>query len=272
MAAFAARYGLKFVSRLWVNACYVSKTHMDERPFFPVGRKNSFENSPSTGNQKGSTGVIRKKAGTTQVYEIKNCKVVNGNKRKRAVSMEPMDSNVLMEKLGITIKVAKLDKHKGVSLAAKRRKTLNWPLTQQDEDEVTVSQASGFKVENKSDHESEGKMKMNENDMKIDIQKINLPATRNSSTTESGNKTRKRARPGALDDSLTSRVVKIKRQDSLRETSHDKSSRSFPIQGESHREISLAMYPREFQDRQTSNFAKRGSALQKDETHDRRTA
>ncbi|KAL7679151.1 hypothetical protein Plhal304r1_c084g0168181 [Plasmopara halstedii] len=48
--------------------------------------------------------------------------------------------------------------------------------------------------------------------------------------------------------------------------------RSFPIQGESHREMSLAMYPREFQNRQTSNFAKRGSALQKDETHDRRTA
>ncbi|KAL7681266.1 hypothetical protein Plhal304r1_c058g0145141 [Plasmopara halstedii] len=256
MAAFAARYGLKFVSRLWVNACYVSKTHMDERPFFPVGRKNSFENSPSTGNQKGSTGVIRKKAGTTQVYEIKN----------------PYGFKCFDGKLGITIKVAKLDKHKGVSLAAKRRKTVNGPLTQQDEDEVTVSQASGFKVENKSDHENEGKMKMNENDMKIDIQKINLPATGNSSTTESGNKTRKRARPGALDDSLTSRVVKIKRQDSLRETSHDKSSRSFPIQGESHREISLAMYPREFQDRQTSNFAKRGSALQKDETHDRRTA
>ncbi|CEG48205.1 uncharacterized protein PHALS_05675 [Plasmopara halstedii] len=55
--------------------------------------------------------------------------------------MEPMDSNVLMKKLGITIKMAKLDKQKGVSLAAKRRKTLNWPLTQQDEDEVTVSQA-----------------------------------------------------------------------------------------------------------------------------------
>ncbi|CEG38681.1 uncharacterized protein PHALS_08741 [Plasmopara halstedii] len=84
---------------------------------------------------------------------------------------------------------------------------------------------------------------------------------------------RKRARPGALNDSLTSRVVKIKRQDSLREASYDKSSyRSFPIQGESHREMSLAMYPREFQNRQTSNFAKRGSALQKDETHDRRTA
>ncbi|KAL8008791.1 hypothetical protein Plhal710r2_c083g0181101 [Plasmopara halstedii] len=187
--------------------------------------------------------------------------------------MEPMDSNVLMEKLGITIKVAKLDKHKGVSLAAKRRKT-----------------ASGFKVENKSDHENEGKMKMNENDMKIDIQKINLPATGNSSTTESGNKTRKRARPGALDDSLTSRVVKKKRQESLREASHDKSSVATlsSVSGfnnstsiavaklsntrRKHREISLAMYPREFQDRQTSNFAKRGSALQKDETHDRRTA
>ncbi|KAL7681223.1 hypothetical protein Plhal304r1_c058g0144711 [Plasmopara halstedii] len=178
--------------------------------------------------------------------------------------MEPMDSNVLMEKLGITIKVAKLDKHKGVSLAAKRRKT--------------------------SDHENEGKMKMNENDMKIDIQKINLPATGNSSTTESGNKTRKRARPGALDDSLTSRVVKKKRQESLREASHDKSSVATlsSVSGfnnstsiavaklsntrRKHREISLAMYPREFQDRQTSNFAKRGSALQKDETHDRRTA
>ncbi|KAL7683324.1 putative BRCT domain, microcephalin, BRCT domain superfamily [Plasmopara halstedii] len=272
VAAFAARYSLKIVSQLWVNACYVSKTHMDERPFFPVGRIISFESSPSTGNQKGLKGVIRKKTGTTQVYDFKNCKVANGNKRKRAVSMEPMNSNVMMEKLDITIKVAKLDKHKGVSLSAKRRKTLNGPLTQQDEDEVTVSQASGSKFESKSDHEDKGKMKMNENVMKIDIPKINLSAASNSYTTGSGNKTRKRARPGALDDSMTSRVVRVKRQDGLREAFYDKRTRSFSIQGESHREVSLAMCPREYQNRPTSNFAKRGSALQRDETHDRRGA
>ncbi|KAL7686892.1 hypothetical protein Plhal304r1_c025g0086311 [Plasmopara halstedii] len=74
-------------------------------------------------------------------------------------------------------------------------------------------------------------------------------------------------RPGALHDNLTSRVVKIKRQDSLGEASYDKRTRSFSIQGENHREISLAMYPREFRNRQTSNFAQRSSTLRRDETY-----
>lgn len=32
---------MQIVSQLWVNACYVSKTRMDEKPFFPVSKANS---------------------------------------------------------------------------------------------------------------------------------------------------------------------------------------------------------------------------------------
>ncbi|KAL7993193.1 putative BRCT domain, microcephalin, BRCT domain superfamily [Plasmopara halstedii] len=66
MAAAAARYGLKIVSQLWVNACFVSKRCMDERPFFPVSKLTTVK-------QKSTTDAISKEAATTpcQIQELK---------------------------------------------------------------------------------------------------------------------------------------------------------------------------------------------------------
>ncbi|KAL7691662.1 putative BRCT domain, Zinc finger, RanBP2-type, microcephalin, BRCT domain superfamily [Plasmopara halstedii] len=167
MAAAAARYGLKIVSQLWVNACFVSKRCMDERPFFPVSKLTTVK-------QKSTTDAISKEAATTPLSNYKNLKAMNKSSRKRALSMEPMTSDAIIKILGSAIEVAEINtlrkvldtpkkqtiQSKCVSSSAKRRKTLNGPLTQLVEDEVTVSQASEFVAESESDHQNDGNEKV----------------------------------------------------------------------------------------------------------------
>ncbi|KAG1691635.1 hypothetical protein DVH05_026798 [Phytophthora capsici] len=210
MAVAATRFELKIVSQLWVNACYVSKKRMDERPFFPVSQQNIMENVVNTAKPKlkrrQSLGTEASKAldtekqgaettdtkkteakaetdsNTIDVTEaaapastFKINKALNGTRRKRrALSMEPMTSDAILKMLGTTepaqeaVQFSTPKKQpirsKSVSSSAKRRRTLNGPPTQQDEDEVTVSQASGIVAESESENEIEDdiKEKMNE--------------------------------------------------------------------------------------------------------------
>ncbi|KAL7687775.1 hypothetical protein Plhal304r1_c021g0074761 [Plasmopara halstedii] len=76
---------------------------MDERPFFPVSRENFFENNPSTGQAERFDRCDKKRSCDYAVVKFKVFKMLYKNKRKRALSLEPMDSIILMKKLGITI-------------------------------------------------------------------------------------------------------------------------------------------------------------------------
>ncbi|ETP26762.1 hypothetical protein F441_00629 [Phytophthora nicotianae CJ01A1] len=189
MAAAATRYELKIVSQLWVNACYVSKKRMDERPFFPVSQHNIIDSSASTVKPKlkrrqslgseasktenkentdtkttSATTEDKKEATTAPTSNFKVNKALNGGRRKRrALSMEPVTSDAILKMLG-TEPVPETEfstpkkqpiRPKSVSSSAKRRKTLNGPPTQQDEDEVTASQASGIVAESESENEDE---------------------------------------------------------------------------------------------------------------------
>ncbi|KAG7378636.1 hypothetical protein PHYPSEUDO_009821 [Phytophthora pseudosyringae] len=196
MAAAATRYELKIVSQLWVNACYVSKKRMDERPFFPVSQHNIVETAVGASKPKlkrrqslgaqaskaletadKSTSTKKKtddeneanaaEAATAPTSSFKINKALNGGRRKRrALSMEPMTSDAILKMLGTTEpaqEAAEFSTPKkqpvrsmSVSSSAKRRKTLNGPPTQQDEDEVTASQASGIVAESESENEIEG--------------------------------------------------------------------------------------------------------------------
>ncbi|KAK1944185.1 Microcephalin [Phytophthora citrophthora] len=210
MAVAATRFELKIVSQLWVNACYVSKKRMDERPFFPVSQQNIMENAVNiakpklkrrqslgaeaskvldtekqgaeTTNTKKTDANTETESNAANVAEaaapastFKINKALNGTRRKRrALSMEPMTSDAILKMLGTTeptkeeVQFSTPKKQpirsKSVSSSAKRRRTLNGPPTQQDEDEVTASQASGIVAESESENEVEDdiKEKMNE--------------------------------------------------------------------------------------------------------------
>ncbi|GMF11093.1 unnamed protein product [Phytophthora lilii] len=187
MAAAALRFELKIVSQLWVNACYVSKKRMDERPFFPVSQHNLVEQAPKPKlKRRQSLGAEASKALATDKQtdtktdkkeletkapstpppgNFKINKALNGARRKRrALSMEPMTSDAILKMLGTTEPASeevafstpnRPIRSKSVSSSAKRRKTLNGPPTQQDEDEVTASQASGIVAESESENEQE---------------------------------------------------------------------------------------------------------------------
>ncbi|KAI9908455.1 hypothetical protein PsorP6_003124 [Peronosclerospora sorghi] len=163
MAAAATRYQLKIVSQLWVNACYVSHKNMDERPFFPVSQHHvvdtvgisaklkrkrrqsmeieAFTTENSKERKQETSGVDGDAAAST-------VKPLNVKKRKRrAMSMEPMTSDAILRMLGTTEQRLAMHtpeqpiRSKRVSSSAKRRKTLNGPPTQQDQDEgVSVSE------------------------------------------------------------------------------------------------------------------------------------
>ncbi|KAL4172695.1 hypothetical protein KRP22_007858 [Phytophthora ramorum] len=202
MAAAATRYELKIVSQLWVNACYVSKKRMDERPFFPVSQQSVEENARNIGKPKlkrrqslGAEASKAMDAGTekqapktaekkakpkakaataapstpppTSNFKI-NKALTGGRRKRRALSMEPMTSDAILKMLGTTepaLEPAQLStpkqpiRSKSVTSSAKRRKTLNGPPTQQDEDEVTASQASGIVAESESENEKEDEIK-----------------------------------------------------------------------------------------------------------------
>ncbi|KAE9298358.1 hypothetical protein PR003_g23263 [Phytophthora rubi] len=199
MAAAATRYELKIVSQLWVNACYVSKKRMDERPFFPVSQQSVAGAVVSTAKPKlkrrQSLGADAPKAAseTTETQEADNAtkttntkktdtgtnanvaapstpppkinKALNGARRKRrAHSMEPMTSDAILKMLGSTEPAPEATvlstptqpiRQRTMSSSAKRRKTLNGPPTQQDEDEITASQVSGIVAESDSENEQE---------------------------------------------------------------------------------------------------------------------
>lgn len=209
MAAAATRYELKIVSQLWVNACYVSKKRMDERPFFPVSQQNTVEAAVNTAKPKlkrrQSLGADAPKAadGASETREVDNAtkttntkktdaeindnvappstpppkinKALNGAKRKRrAHSMEPMTSDAILKMLGTTEQVPQTIvlttptqpiRQKKLSSSAKRRKTLNGPPTQHDEDEITASQASGIVAESESENELEEEAEARRNEV-----------------------------------------------------------------------------------------------------------
>ncbi|POM72449.1 LOW QUALITY PROTEIN: Hypothetical protein PHPALM_10833 [Phytophthora palmivora] len=215
MAAAATRYELKIVSQLWVNACYVSKKRMDERPFFPVSQQNIVETTGNTAKPKlkrrQSLGAEASKALDTESTEkqadkaddkadcgnvapstpppsnFKINKALNGGRRKRrALSMEPMTSDAILKMLGTTepgMKAAEFStpkkqpiRSKSVSSSAKRRKTLNGPPTQQDEDEITASQASGIVAESESENEKEDEIQKNNDVIVIQDSQASQPS------------------------------------------------------------------------------------------------
>ncbi|KAG2813233.1 hypothetical protein PC116_g21413 [Phytophthora cactorum] len=162
MAAAATRYELKIVSQLWVNACYVSKKRMDERPFFPVSQQNIIESSASSAKPK----LKRRQSLGTEAVDKENTDSKTAGATTKDKKAAPA-SNFKM--LGTTEPVQEATEFstpqkqpiqsKSVSSSAKRRKTLNGPPTQQDEDEVTASQVSGIVAESESEHEDESKEK-----------------------------------------------------------------------------------------------------------------
>lgn len=90
MAAAATRYELKIVSQLWVNACYVSKKRMDERPFFPVSQQNTVEAAVNTAKPKlkrrQSLGADAPKAadGASETREVDNATKTTNTKKTDA--------------------------------------------------------------------------------------------------------------------------------------------------------------------------------------------
>ncbi|GMF60594.1 unnamed protein product [Phytophthora fragariaefolia] len=102
-------------------------------------------------------------------------KALNGARRKRrAHSMEPMTSDAILKMLGTTepapeavgLSTPKQPiRTKTVSSSAKRRKTLNGPPTQRDEDEVTASQASGIVAESESENEQDDELQAQRNEV-----------------------------------------------------------------------------------------------------------
>ncbi|TDH71094.1 hypothetical protein CCR75_005737 [Bremia lactucae] len=198
MAVAATRYELKIVSQLWVNACYVAKKRMDERPFFPIAQQNLLDcgsqsvtlppkRRQSLGAealQLSTTTLLTtvadkaiKEVSTASKLPLKALKGLHRGRRKRALSMEPMTSDAILKMLGTTVDVAsystptkQIRGSKGTSSSAKRRKTLNGPLTQQDVDEVTASQASGIVCE--SDYENQVSKVVKEDDVVQECQAI----------------------------------------------------------------------------------------------------
>ncbi|KAG3089026.1 hypothetical protein PI125_g18145 [Phytophthora idaei] len=162
MAAAATRYELKIVSQLWVNACYVSKKCMDERPFFPVSQQNIIESSASTAKPKlkrrqslGTEAADKENTDSkTAVATTKDKKAAPASNFKMLGTTEPVQ-----EATEFSTPQKQPIQSKSVSSSAKRRKTLNGPPTQQDEDEVTASQVSGIVAESESEHEDESKEK-----------------------------------------------------------------------------------------------------------------
>ncbi|KAG6614598.1 microcephalin-like isoform x1 [Phytophthora cinnamomi] len=247
MAAAATRYELKIVSQLWVNACYVSKKRMDERPFFPVSQQSAAEpaaapaaakpklkrrqslgadapkavgeaaeaqgadSATKTTNTK-KTDAEGTKASATNVAPPstpppKINKALNGARRKRrAHSMEPMTSDAILKMLGtaeppvpeviVLSTPTQPIRTKSVSSSAKRRKTLNGPPTQQDEDEITASQASGIVAESESE---------NEQDEEADAHRNEVIVIQDSQASQPSPAPfeRKQKSPGALTDADT---------------------------------------------------------------------
>ncbi|CAH0482454.1 unnamed protein product [Peronospora belbahrii] len=207
MTAVAMRYDLKIVSQLWVNACYVSKKRMDERPFFPVSQHNIVENfvvkansklqrrqslgteicntiaeeqtlNQSTGYNAEVDNIPAPSTPPPSTFKIVNA-LTSSRKKRRALSMEPMTSDAILKMLGTTESiscVAEITTPKqpvrfgNVSSSAKRRKTLNGPPLQQDEDEATVSQASEIIAESEPENEKEDEVKEKANDMTVVLQ------------------------------------------------------------------------------------------------------
>ncbi|RLN48589.1 hypothetical protein BBJ28_00024001 [Nothophytophthora sp. Chile5] len=142
MAAAATRHDLKIASQLWVNACYVSKQKMAERPFFPVSQTPDTIAAPSapavgtggaakrrqslgagasrpmsalsstdggqntlllTATTNGGNAATTLTTPPTSTFKITKT-AANGNRRKRrALSMEPMTSDAILKMLGSTI-------------------------------------------------------------------------------------------------------------------------------------------------------------------------
>lgn len=114
---------LQIVSQLWVNACYVSKQHMDEAPFFPVAKllngavevKNpaiassasTFTTSKSAANNTaaasvGSTSSSLLQSSTTPtatVYTFGMNSAPKATRKRRAQSMEPTASDDMVRML-----------------------------------------------------------------------------------------------------------------------------------------------------------------------------
>ncbi|CAI5719116.1 hypothetical protein KXD40_006723 [Peronospora effusa] len=207
MAAAATRYELKIVSQLWVNACYVSKRRMDECPFFPVSQYNLLENvvlqANSKLNRRQSLGaeawkvraeeeeVDQKKNDTetsvdavngvtpstplSSSFKIKK-ELNDGRRKRRALSMEPMASDAILKMLGTTdAMLGEVEmttpkqpiRCKSGSTSVRRRKTLNGPPSQQDEDEATVSQVSGTVDESELENKKKDAIKETENNVMV---------------------------------------------------------------------------------------------------------
>lgn len=208
MAAAATRYDLKIVSQLWVNACYVSKKRMDERPFFPVSQHHVLENvvikTKSNLKRRQSLGVdvckvtveeqdqdqkkkidAKDSTDATHVatfstllpstFEVHK-ELNGGRKKRRALSMEPMTSDVILKMLGTTDSVSveteittpkQPIQSKSVSSPAKRRKTLNGLPSQQNENDATASQASEIVAESESENDNKGEIKEKSNDVTV---------------------------------------------------------------------------------------------------------
>lgn len=113
---------LQIVSQLWVNACYVSKQHMDEAPFFPVSKllngaveaKNPavvssvsmFTTTRSTASSittsAGSTSASVLQTSTTPtapVYTFGMSSAPKPTRKRRAQSMEPTASDDMVRML-----------------------------------------------------------------------------------------------------------------------------------------------------------------------------
>lgn len=132
-AVASHRRNLKIVSQLWVNACYVSKQRMEEKPFFPVSKASDSiapprptirarhslgpgdarpkRSTPTGAGQKGSDSSTDENMNTTNGANVVSDELVPlkmsaaaqpaaprvSRKRRRAMSMEPMASDAILK-------------------------------------------------------------------------------------------------------------------------------------------------------------------------------
>jgi hypothetical protein len=86
---------LKVVSPLWVNSCFLNKSHVDESAYFPINKGNELSGGSASSDSKGRSAIKATQKNTGSVRHP----VTNSASKRRAQSMEPMPADAIMKRL-----------------------------------------------------------------------------------------------------------------------------------------------------------------------------
>ncbi|CAI5735831.1 unnamed protein product [Peronospora destructor] len=189
MAVAATRYELKIVSQLW-GQCLLSNLKLNRRQSLGeeawkvrAEEEDVDQKSKDTGKSVDAGNEVALSTPLPSSVEMKT-ELKDGRRKRRALSMEPMASDAILKMLGTTDSMSveaemttpkQLIRCKSGSSSMKRRKTLNGPLSQHDEDEATASQASGIVAESESENEKEDAIKEKEDGVTVIQEKQAIP-------------------------------------------------------------------------------------------------